>query len=72
MHASTMVKFASDCLERVPLVTRRLADSLGQDTMDLGMRVGLHSGSTTAGVLRGDKGRFQVRLCAVSQVARLG
>jgi hypothetical protein len=32
----------------------------GSDTSNLGFRVGLHSGSVTAGVLRGDKGRFQL------------
>ena len=41
-------------------LTRELADSLGEDTKNLEMRVGLHSGSTTAGVLRGEKGRFQL------------
>ena len=59
-HASILVRFAKDCLEVLPVVTRRLADALGSDTMDLSMRVGIHSGSATAGVLRGDKGRFQV------------
>lgn len=28
---------------------------------DLGLRIGIHSGPITAGVLRGSKGRFQVR-----------
>ena len=59
-HALNMVRFARDCLERMPVVTRLLAERLGEDTQDLGMRIGLHSGSTTAGVLRGTKGRFQV------------
>ena len=30
------------------------------DTAELGMRIGLHSGPVTAGVLRGEKGRFQL------------
>ena len=59
-HALNMVRFARDTLERMPVVCRLLADRLGEDTKDLGIRVGLHSGSTTAGVLRGAKGRFQV------------
>jgi hypothetical protein len=33
---------------------------LGPDTTDLQMRVGLHSGPVTAGVLRGERSRFQL------------
>lgn len=43
-HALVMVLFAGDCLEHIGKVTKSLADSLGQDTNDLKMRVGLHSG----------------------------
>ena len=32
----------------------------GPDTSDLGLRVGLHSGPITGGVLRGDRARFQL------------
>ena len=35
------------------------------------MRVGLHSGSTTAGVLRGDKGRFQLFGDTVNVASRM-
>ena len=59
-HACIMARFARDCLEQLPVVTRRLSSKLGKDTEELGMRVGLHSGNTTAGVLRGEKGRFQL------------
>jgi class 3 adenylate cyclase len=31
-----------------------------QDTSDLALRIGLSSGPTTAGVLRGEKARFQL------------
>ena len=31
-----------------------------QETADLSLRVGLNSGPTTAGVLRGEKARFQL------------
>ena len=41
-------------------VVKRLEVLLGPDTADLLMRFGLHSGPVTAGVLRGEKSRFQV------------
>lgn len=40
-------------MTKMDLMTRELANTLGEDTADLKMRVGLHSGSVTAGVLRG-------------------
>ena len=33
---------------------------LGPDTADLGIRIGIHSGPTVAGVLRGERSRFQL------------
>jgi class 3 adenylate cyclase len=48
-----------------------LVDTLGGDTADLEMRVGLHSGATTAGVLRGAKGRFQLFGDTVNTAARM-
>ena len=59
-HASIMVKFARDAMRRMDKLTRQLSSTLGEDTAALKMRVGLHSGSVTAGVLRGQKSRFQV------------
>ena len=41
-------------------LTRKLEVSLGPETGDLCMRFGLHSGPVTAGVLRGEKSRFQL------------
>ena len=40
-----------------------LKPQLGPDVTELSMRFGLHSGSVTAGVLRGDKARFQLFGC---------
>ena len=40
--------------------THGLEISLGPDTAELSVRCGLHSGPVTAGVLRGEKGRFQL------------
>ena len=55
-----MVRFAQNCLIRFHDLTNELELSLGPGTADLGLRVGLHSGPVTAGVLRGEKSRFQL------------
>ena len=55
-----MVKFAKSCMEKLELILNDLEALLGPGTTELGMRVGIHSGSVTAGVLRGDKSRFQL------------
>ena len=59
-HAVNMVKFAGEAMLKFSQIRNDLAESLGADTANLEMRVGLHSGATTAGVLRGDKSRFQL------------
>jgi class 3 adenylate cyclase len=59
-HAMIMAKFTLDCMEKLKVVIRDLEVTLGPDTGDLSMRFGLHSGPVTAGVLRGDRARFQI------------
>ena len=59
-HAVRMAKFARECVHRMAELVRRLGVSLGPDTEDLCLRVGMHSGAVTAGVLRGEKSRFQL------------
>jgi Adenylate and Guanylate cyclase catalytic domain len=59
-HAVIIAKFAADCLTHMDQVTGDLVLALGPDTIDLKLRVGLHSGPVVAGVLRGDKSRFQL------------
>ena len=41
-------------------ISKSLEVTLGPDTGDLSMRFGLNSGAVTAGVLRGEKSRFQL------------
>lgn len=55
-----MVLFANDAREKVNLLTQRLDLELGPGTAGLQVRIGLHSGPVTAGVLRGQKARFQL------------
>lgn len=59
-HATVMARFARDCRIKMNELTRKLETSLGPDTGDLKLRFGLNSGPVTAGVLRGDRSRFQV------------
>jgi class 3 adenylate cyclase len=59
-HAVVMARFARDCLHRMNALVRKLEVTLGPDTTDLSMRFGLHSGPVTAGVLRGERSRFQL------------
>ena len=59
-HAVRMTKFARECQQKVSVLTSKLEVTLGPGTGDLRMRFGLHSGPVTAGVLRGEKSRFQL------------
>jgi class 3 adenylate cyclase len=59
-HAVLMAKFANVCLSHIKELTSTLESQLGPGTGDLAFRVGIHSGPVTAGVLRGEKSRFQL------------
>jgi hypothetical protein len=70
-HAVAMGRFARDCMNRMNELSHQLEITLGPDTGDLAMRFGLHSGPVTAGVLRGDKSRFQLFGDTVNTAARI-
>ena len=59
-HFVVMTKFASECVKEMDKITKRLDSELGPDTSELKLRAGLHSGPVVAGVLRGEKSRFQL------------
>ena len=59
-HAIIMARFAQDCMDKLDRIVERLSDSFGKGTDELALRTGMHSGEVTAGVLRGEKGRFQL------------
>lgn len=70
-HAAAMARFASDALLRMSEVTRDLSTALGSDTEDLSLRIGMHSGSVTGGVLRTQNARFQLFGDCVNTASRM-
>ena len=70
-HAIVMSKFADDIRNTMRTLTRELETTLGPDTGDLSLRIGLHSGPVTAGVLRGERARFQLFGDTMNTAARM-
>jgi len=70
-HAVRMVKFANECRTKMTDLVVKLKIGLGDDTTQLAMRFGLHSGPVTAGVLRGERSRFQLFGNTVNIAARM-
>eukprot|EP00980_Cylindrotheca_fusiformis_P016352 scaffold4870_cov135-Cylindrotheca_fusiformis.AAC.2 len=70
-HAVLACRFARDCMKRMKDVTLKLEVSLGPDTSDLDLRTGIHSGQVTAGVLRGQRSRFQLFGDTMNTAARM-
>jgi class 3 adenylate cyclase len=59
-HAELMAVFAKESLSKMNQVVTVLAERLGEETLLLSLRVGIHSGPITAVVQRGEKSCFQL------------
>ena len=70
-HAVLIAKYSIKCLLKFNVLAKRLEPLLGPGTASLGMRFGLHSGPVTAGVLRGEKSRFQLFGDTINVVSNL-
>eukprot|EP00980_Cylindrotheca_fusiformis_P002324 scaffold541_cov138-Cylindrotheca_fusiformis.AAC.7 len=70
-HALAICRFARDCVKIMMDTTLKLEVWLGPDTSDLELRVGIHSGQVTAGVLRGERSRFQLFGDTMNTAARM-
>lgn len=69
-HVLRMCRFASTCLSLFATTSRQLEEMLGIGTADLNLRVGIHSGQVTGGVLRGLRSRFQLFGDAMNTASR--
>eukprot|EP00980_Cylindrotheca_fusiformis_P003246 scaffold735_cov116-Cylindrotheca_fusiformis.AAC.16 len=70
-HAMAVCRFARDCVKTMKDTTLKLEVLLGPDTSELELRVGVHSGQVTAGVLRGERSRFQLFGDTMNTAARM-
>ncbi|CAJ1941313.1 unnamed protein product [Cylindrotheca closterium] len=70
-HAIVMARFAWECMRAMRKIRNKLEKKLGADTRELDMRFGLHSGPVTAGVIRGQRPRFQLFGDSMNKTSRI-
>jgi class 3 adenylate cyclase len=70
-HAIIMARCAREFMTTMRGLTKRLEVTLGPDTGELSLRIGMHSGPVTGGVLRGARSRFQLFGDTMNTTARI-
>jgi class 3 adenylate cyclase len=71
-HAVVLSEFAEQCRRKANDVMKELSQRDGmEDVSQLSIRIGIHSGPVTAGVLRGEKARFDLFGDTINTAARI-
>ncbi|KAL7538748.1 hypothetical protein ACHAWF_006199 [Thalassiosira exigua] len=71
-HALILAQFAVRCLRKACEVLEQVSEEHGLDGVsEMNVRIGIHSGSVTAGVLRGDKARFNLFGDTINTASRI-
>lgn len=70
-HAVAIARFSHEIISTMHILVKELEVTLGPDTGELSLRVGIHSGPVTAGVLRGRGARFQLFGAEVNKASRI-